>query len=221
MVKKPSTLEFRSDSSEQTRRLAAALGRNLRPGDLVALEGELGAGKTCFVRGLAEGLGLDPAQVSSPTFVIAHEYEPSKAGEGAATLIHVDAYRLPTGDDLETIGWSEIIERGEAIIALEWPARVADALPRDRIDVRLEHAGDHARAITITAAPAMSDRLATLETDNRPSAVTCRTCGRPIDDNVKAFPFCSDRCRLADLGRWFNEGYRVTRPTERDEELSD
>jgi len=215
------TVQLHSGSPEQSRRLAAALARNLRPGDLVALEGELGAGKTCFVRGMAEGLGLDPAQVSSPTFVIAHEYEPPKASEGAAALIHIDAYRLQGGDELEAIGWSEIMERGDAIIALEWPARVADVLPRERIDVRLEHAGDDARAITITAAPALTDRLTNLEAPRSASAFTCRTCGRPIDQSVKTFPFCSDRCRLADLGRWFNEGYRVTRPMERDEELSD
>jgi tRNA threonylcarbamoyladenosine biosynthesis protein TsaE len=89
-----------TSSEDETVALGEALSRQLRPGDVVTLDGPLGAGKTRFVRGMAIGLGHDPAQVSSPTFVVAHEY----ATPGArAILIHVDAYRL-SGDDDSALG---------------------------------------------------------------------------------------------------------------------
>lgn len=221
------TIQLHSDSPEQTRGIAAGLAKNLCAGDVIALEGELGAGKTCFVRGLAQGLDIDPAQVASPTFVIAHEYESAGAGaERRLTLVHVDAYRLRRADDLDAIGWSEIIERRDAIIALEWPSRVLTALPSDRIDVRIEHVGELSRTISIATTAALVDRLGQLTDDASGAAAggtaKCRTCGRMFDRAATAtFPFCSSRCRLADLGQWFREGYRTSRAVEQDDELSE
>jgi tRNA threonylcarbamoyladenosine biosynthesis protein TsaE len=224
------THEFRSDSPEQTRQIAAALAQGLRAGDVVALEGELGAGKTCFVRGLAEGLGLDSKQVASPTFVLSHEYEPSDASRGATTLIHSDAYRLHSTNELEAVGWQELLERGDAIIALEWPSRVAGGLPADRIDVRIQHTGETSRIVSISVPSALADRLRHLHLPtsdaNAPAqsptqTIACRTCGRLYDRSAKTFPFCSDRCRMADLGQWFREGYRTSRAVEQDDELSE
>src|SRR5688572_12984790 len=130
-------MSFQSSSEQQTIDLAAALAQRLIPGDIIALEGPLGSGKTCFVRGLARGLGIDPTQVSSPTFIIVHEYE--------ARLYHLDAYRLQGGtpEELESIGWTELLHAaagrndenggaggtGGAVIAIEWPSRIGLALP--------------------------------------------------------------------------------------------
>lgn len=132
-----------STGEADTMALARRLAVRLAPGTVVALSGELGAGKTCFVRGLAEGLGLPARSVSSPTFVIVHEYD--------SRLIHIDAYRLSGPDDLESIGWEEMLDRARAVIALEWPERIAGALPAARIDVRIAHGAQDARQITLEA----------------------------------------------------------------------
>lgn len=136
-------------SEAETMALAAAVARQLRAGDVVTLEGELGAGKTRFVRGLAQGLGHDPAKVSSPTYVVMHEYETP----GAVTLMHVDAYRLDGDDDAALgIGWDQVMQH-DAIVAIEWPARVGGMLPGEVFRVRVEHTGVSDRRITI-ACPA-------------------------------------------------------------------
>jgi tRNA threonylcarbamoyladenosine biosynthesis protein TsaE len=146
-------LERTSHSEADTRRIAGALARALAAGDCLALRGELGAGKTCFVRGLAEALGIDPARISSPTFVLLHEHE---RPDGPA-LAHIDAYRLTGPEDAETLALEELLE--SAICAIEWPDRLGDLLPERRIDISLDHAAGDRRRITI-AAPA--DRLAHL-----------------------------------------------------------
>lgn len=144
------TIERTSGSEGETRRLAADLAIRLRPGDCVALIGDLGAGKTCFVRGMAEGLGLLPSQVSSPTFVLMHEHE----RPGKPSLVHIDAYRLRGGEDAESLAMEEALDG--AIAAIEWPERIADLLPEGRIEVRIEHEGPPdacRRRITIAAPP--------------------------------------------------------------------
>ncbi len=99
-----------------TRRAARELSLRLRPGDVVLLTGELGSGKTVFVRGLAEGLGLDPKEVASPTFSLVHEYGP--AGK-APVLVHADLFRLP--DPAAGLADLGLDGRGDAILAGEWP----------------------------------------------------------------------------------------------------
>jgi tRNA threonylcarbamoyladenosine biosynthesis protein TsaE len=137
-----------TSSEDETVALGAALSRQLRPGDVVTLDGPLGAGKTRFVRGMAIGLGHDSTHVSSPTFVVAHEY----ATPGArAILIHVDAYRLSGDDDSALgIGWDQVIG-GEAIVAIEWPQRIAALLPESCFSITMAHAGPTSRRITITS----------------------------------------------------------------------
>ncbi len=99
-----------------TRRAARELALRLRPGDVVLLTGELGSGKTVFVRGLAEGLGLDPREVASPTFALVHEYGP--AGR-APVLVHADLFRLSDPEaGLTDLGLGD---RGDVILAVEWP----------------------------------------------------------------------------------------------------
>lgn len=127
---------------EATRRAGAAFARQVSRGDLVLLEGALGAGKTVFVRGLAEGLGADPAEVASPTFALVHEYGP--AGEPA--LVHADFYRLEPSSDLSDLGLDESLARG-AVVAIEWPRPPFSARPAWHVRIAERDAG--AREITI------------------------------------------------------------------------
>ena len=133
-------------SEEDTQAVARELSATLRAGDVVLLSGDLGAGKTTFVRGLAEGLGIDPREVSSPTFTLVHEYR----GKGL-TLYHADLYRLESAatDDL---GLEEIGVK-DGVLAIEWPDRLSHELPGARL-VRLEMVNDSSRRITIGRASA-------------------------------------------------------------------
>ena len=118
------------------------LAASVRRGDLLLLEGELGAGKTAFVRGLARGLGAPPAEVTSPTFTLVQEY-PTRDG----VLFHVDLYRLQPREVVD-LGLDELIESG--IVAIEWPDRWEDR-PAADFEIRIEHAGGDRRTIAITS----------------------------------------------------------------------
>lgn len=135
---------YESNSEADTRAIAARLAAELRPGTVLLLSGDLGAGKTAFVRGLAEGLGIDPADVTSPTFTLVHEYR-----QGRLPLVHVDLYRLDKAD-LDELGMdSELAERG--VLAIEWAERLSRPLPGS-ITVTIAATGDDSRAIAIAAA---------------------------------------------------------------------
>ncbi len=110
--------EDEAATEEQGHRLAARLA----PGTLVALTGELGAGKTVFVRGLARGLGIDPGAISSPSFVLSIDHQ-----DGRPPLLHVDLYRLPTGASMDDLGIDEALLAGY-VVAVEWGERLPDAL---------------------------------------------------------------------------------------------
>jgi tRNA threonylcarbamoyladenosine biosynthesis protein TsaE len=212
-------IEITSHSTEQTRAIARQLAARLQPGDIVALYGPLGAGKTTFVRGLAAGLGIDEREVSSPTFILCQEYEPLDLEHGMP-LAHLDGYRLATSDELATIGWEELLERREGAIVVEWAERFGDELPAERIAVRLSHVDERTRRINIEASRSLVDRIESLPTATGNGATdesntqSCPVCGTSVTEGAPTFPFCSDRCRLVDLGRWFNEGYRVSRSVE-------
>lgn len=127
-----------------TRRLGRELAARLCPGDVVLLSGDLGSGKTVFVRGLAEGLGLDPAEVSSPTFALLHEYGP--AGQSPA-LLHADLYRLSGETAGAAVGDLGLDRRTEAVLAVEWPRPPVDSFRAFRVTIEEIAAG--ARRITI------------------------------------------------------------------------
>ena len=120
-----------------------AFARQLRPGDVVLLYGDLGAGKTAFVRGMARGLGASPDEVSSPTFTIIQEY----AG-AAATLFHVDLYRLSPAE-VEDLGLDDLVA-GNGVVAIEWAERWGGR-PDDGYEVTIEAAPDDSRTIDISA----------------------------------------------------------------------
>lgn len=136
-------MDYLSNSVEETEALGAELAGRLEPGDVVAFTGDLGAGKTAFVRGLARGLGI-PDRVTSPTFTIVNEYE-----GGRLPLFHFDLYRLASSDELFEIGWEDYLRRG-GVCAVEWSENAAGALERDTVRVDLRRgAEDGQRVITI------------------------------------------------------------------------
>jgi tRNA threonylcarbamoyladenosine biosynthesis protein TsaE len=137
--------EFLSESEPETLRLAGEFARGLLPGDIVALEGDLGAGKTVFVRGMAEGLGADPDSVTSPTFALVHEY-PCPAPVGR--FVHLDLYRLdPAERELEELGLPQILDG--AVAAVEWPRRIPTRLLPITHRVGISREPDHRRRIRL------------------------------------------------------------------------
>jgi tRNA threonylcarbamoyladenosine biosynthesis protein TsaE len=132
-------------SEDETARVAASLAATLPPGAVVLLTGDLGAGKTAFVRGMAQGLGLDPDDVSSPTFTLVQEY---RARGGGPPIYHVDLYRLQVAE-VEDIGLEELW-LGGGVVAIEW----AEKLPRDipgAVRVEIEDLGEDQRRIRIAS----------------------------------------------------------------------
>ena len=131
---------FVTQSEEETAAAGEKLAATLAPGTFVLLYGDLGAGKTAFVRGLASGLGADPAAVSSPTFVLVQHYR------GRLPLTHVDLYRLDSAAAVDDLGLEELV--GAGILAIEW----ADRLPRPiagSVAVRIEDLGGEERRLTV------------------------------------------------------------------------
>jgi len=130
-------------SPDETRRLAARLAGVARPGDLLALHGDLGAGKTEFAKGFASGLGVT-ATVSSPSFILMAEYA------GRLPLFHLDLYRLVSADDALAGGLLDERQAG-GVTLVEWPERFGRALPADRLDVRIDGPGEAVRTIALEA----------------------------------------------------------------------
>ncbi|MBC7286807.1 MAG: tRNA (adenosine(37)-N6)-threonylcarbamoyltransferase complex ATPase subunit type 1 TsaE [Armatimonadetes bacterium] len=136
-------------TESETRALGLRLARCVRVGDLIALVGPLGAGKTCLVRGLAEGLGVT-GRVASPSFIIARHHP------GPTPLVHADAYRLSSAPELVEAGLDEWL--AEAVVAVEWAERVADVLPPDCLWIYIDFA-DGGREATIKATGPRSRRI--------------------------------------------------------------
>lgn len=144
-------MQITTHSADETQALGQKLASRLAPGDVIAYFGNLGAGKTAFTRGLAQGLGItDP--VTSPTYTIVNEYL-----SGRIPLFHFDMYRLSSSDELFDIGWEDYLSRG-GVCAVEWSENVEDAL-QDAIRVTIEKDADEpdTRHITITGGPRFED----------------------------------------------------------------
>lgn len=143
----PSPPASPSRSEEETLELGKRLGRTLRGGEIVSLEGELGAGKTVYARGIAAGLGIDPREVGSPTFIIVDRHE------GRLVLYHADLYRLDREEEVLDLGLDELATGG-AVLVVEWGERLPADLHAAAIVVRISDPGEDARAISVTRADA-------------------------------------------------------------------
>ena len=142
-------MEFITHNPAETEAVGAALARALHPGAVIAYRGDLGAGKTAFTRGLAQGLGCSE-QVTSPTYTIVNEYL-----SGKMPLFHFDMYRLGSADDLWDIGWEDYLDR-MGVCAVEWSENVDEAM-EDAIFVTIEKLGDEDRRITIEGGDVLAD----------------------------------------------------------------
>ncbi len=140
-------LPVTTTGAAQTEALGAALAAHVERGDVLALHGDLGAGKTHLVRGLCSALGIAPEGVSSPTFTLIHEYE-----GGALPVYHFDAYRLAHAGELAELGFDEYLEKG-GVCVVEWPERVAPLLPEGTHHLHLSHAGGDRRHIAWNPQP--------------------------------------------------------------------
>ena len=148
---------LKSDGAARTRAIGRCFGRALAGGHVIALIGPLGSGKTTLVKGIGEGAGVaDARQVNSPTFVIVNEYEAMPGGR-SLRIHHIDAYRLGGGDDLEAIGFDEMLSEGAVIV--EWADRVADVMPADLLTVTMASMGDETRELTCSATGARAEAL--------------------------------------------------------------
>jgi len=145
-------MDFFSRSPEQTRRVGMRLGGALRAGDVICLQGDLGAGKTTFVQGLARGWGSIDS-VSSPTFILVNEYRRVDQSQ----LFHMDAYRLDSTPEAEELDLDSMLAEGALII--EWPERMDGLVPVERLWVKLEHVDDEEREMKFKANGKRYDEL--------------------------------------------------------------
>lgn len=151
-------MRLESHSSQHTQDLAERLGRFLKRGEVVCLSGEMGAGKTTFTQGLCRGLEVSEP-VSSPTFALVHEYV------GRMPVWHLDTYRIRSSDELIDLSWDDLLS-GRGVMIIEWPERIADALPDERLDVLIQYGDGDARVLEFTPVGSVwSSRLAQWESD--------------------------------------------------------
>ena len=144
LAREMQALEILSTSVQATQTLGENLARLLAAGDVIALQGDLGAGKTNLVQGIARGLDITE-DVNSPTFILANEYT-----RGRLPLYHIDAYRLENAAEARGFGLDDYLN-GDGVTVIEWAERVRAALPQDVLWIELEYAGEQARRIRITA----------------------------------------------------------------------
>lgn len=136
--------KVRTSTAEETIEFAAKWIKGLKPPLLIAVIGQLGAGKTQFIKGIGKGIGIDPAKICSASFVISAEYT-----IGNKKLLHIDAYRLKSPEELIDIGWYDIIGDESAIVAVEWADKIEDILPERYIRVEITIPEENSREITI------------------------------------------------------------------------
>jgi len=144
MNKKNILVEITSESADETFALGVAVGKEAGEGDVFALSGELGAGKTCFTGGLARGIGVDENYaITSPTFTLINEYP------GRCRFYHFDVYRLNQIDELIDLGYDEYIS-AKGVVAIEWAEKIKNALPDDTIKVNFAYIDENKRMIRIS-----------------------------------------------------------------------
>ena len=154
MKKEIEKIEIISNSAAQTIEIARLIGEKLKDGDLLALSGELGSGKTCFTKGLAKGLGVsDKYQITSPTFTLINEY-PARC-----KLYHFDVYRLSGYSELEDLGYEEYFA-GNGVVVVEWADKIDKIIPRDSIFINFEYVDENSRKMIIRGLKSRLNELA-------------------------------------------------------------
>ncbi|MYF98810.1 tRNA (adenosine(37)-N6)-threonylcarbamoyltransferase complex ATPase subunit type 1 TsaE [Candidatus Poribacteria bacterium] len=134
---------FRTESPDETQALGEKLGNRLKPGDVIALIGDLGTGKTCLTQGIARGVGIAPNEVvSSPSYILINEYK------GKIPIYHIDLYRLETAAEISELGLGEYIE-SDGICIIEWAERMGDELPDTCITIHISWKDENTRSIKI------------------------------------------------------------------------
>lgn len=203
--------------------LAVALARAIPSDGVVELSGTLGAGKTTFVRSLAEGVGVDPRSVSSPSFLTCNEYVAS-GGDGVSedvVVVHIDAYMADLADGGSShagggqpggIDWDAIAHDRSCVVVVEWPARLVGVDWDDRpvVCIELKHTGERSRSATI-------DCSRVHETTKHRIADAIATMHRETPDVTLNGPFASEREQMADLYKWLSGRYTVSRPLDPDD----
>src|SRR5205823_4562327 len=154
MAESDLSMEWVTESDEETREIGEALGRRLGPGDVVCLIGPLGAGKTTLAQGIAFGLDVEDV-VNSPTFTLVQEYA------GRHPVYHLDVYRLSGPEEATDLAIPEMLSAG-GVLLVEWPERITSLLPGDRLEIRLEPEGDARRLRATAAGPRAGAILAAL-----------------------------------------------------------
>lgn len=136
-------MKFKSSSVKETIEFGRKFAEELNAGDVVCLEGDLGAGKTHFVKGIASGFGIDQEKVNSPTFTLINEYY------GETPIFHFDCYRLKTIKEALEIGIEEYLY-GEGVSVIEWPSKIKELIPENAIQIEIKHTGTSERSILIS-----------------------------------------------------------------------
>lgn len=143
MIRKKAQIEIISGSAQKTMEVARLLGAKLRKGDILALSGELGSGKTCFTAGLARGLGVSESyQITSPTFTLINEYK------ARCNLYHFDLYRLNGYSEFEDLGYEEYFS-SEGVVVIEWAEKIAEILPKSAFFIKFDYVDESSRKINI------------------------------------------------------------------------
>ncbi|MEW6409958.1 MAG: tRNA (adenosine(37)-N6)-threonylcarbamoyltransferase complex ATPase subunit type 1 TsaE [Nitrospirota bacterium] len=138
------SVEIITESPSETFNIGVDISRLLNDGDLICLFGELGAGKTCFIKGIGSGLGVDSRRITSPTFIIINEHR------GRLRFYHIDLYRINNSSELEGIGFRDYID-GDGVTAVEWAEKAGKELPEERIDIEIFNIGGDRRRLVISA----------------------------------------------------------------------
>ena len=136
-------MKFKSSSVKETIEIGKKFAEELKAGDVVYLEGDLGAGKTHFVKGIASEFGIDQEKVNSPTFTLINEYY------GEIPIFHFDCYRLKTIQEALEIGIEEYLY-GEGVSVIEWPSKIKEIIPENAIQIEIKHEGTSERSILIS-----------------------------------------------------------------------
>lgn len=201
-----------SESLEHTEVIAKDFAAVLRSGDLVRLVGEMGAGKTTFVRLVAEEMGVDVSLVSSPTFVLMNNY-PCKVNGEDGSIAHLDCYRFGDEDELDALGWDRVMSDG-SIKLVEWPERIDSVLgDEEACTVTISHVDEGSRGVVFSVPESWMGRASALALQAKDWA-KCPVTGEVVHPESPSWPFASERARMSDLHGWMNEKYTIPRPLD-------